>query len=154
MKLSGRLLLILAAFVASFHFVEAQPGLGVGSSGLTVKTSPTGKFGFIGRLYFDVGSNNFIVPQVNLIRWFINEEKAKFYGGFGLNAAITIDDGFNYSSTGLRLPLGIEYFPFESKPFSIAVEGGLLLNTAEDYNTLGFTSLVELTFYLGKPNKE
>lgn len=154
MKFSGRFLLILVAMVASFHFVKAQPGLGVGSSGLAVKTGPTSKFGFIGRLYFEVGSNNFIVPQVNLIRRFVNEEKAKFYGGIGLNAAITIDEGFTYSSTGLRVPLGIEYFPFESKPFSIAVEGGLLLNTAEEYNTLGFTSLVELTFYPGKRNKE
>jgi hypothetical protein len=140
--------------VASFQFAQAQVGLGIGSSGLAIKTSPTGKFGFIGRLYFDVGSNNFIVPQVNLIRRFVNEEKAKFYGGVGLSSSINIDEGDTFNAIGLRVPLGIEYFPFESKPFSIAVEGGLLLNTAERYSTLGFTSLVELTFYPGKRNKE
>lgn len=154
MAFSGRFLLILAVMVSTVHVARAQVGLGVGSSGLAVKTAPDGKFGFIGRLNFNVGSNNIIVPQLNLIRRFVNEEKAKFYGGVGVTSTMNLDGFDPVNSLGLRVPLGIEYFPFETKPFSIGAEGGLTFNAGERYGIVGFTSLVELTFYLGGPKKE
>jgi hypothetical protein len=80
-------LLLLIGFAAS---TKAQIGLGLGSSGIHVKTSTEKDFGLMGRLGFSLGNNSVLLPELNGIKRLINEDKAKLYLGVGIGAYLPL----------------------------------------------------------------
>lgn len=145
-----KLFLVLFLFVASFTLTYAQIGLGIGSSGFNLKTSPDKTLGLIVRTNFIIANNSFFNPEINGIKRLVNEEKTKLYLGVGLGSIIGFESFDNINSVFVKLPVGIEYFPFESKRISLTAETGLDFSFAENNNSLGFLSIIEITFYLNK----
>ncbi len=135
------MLLIVALATAR----QAQIGLGMGSSGINVKTSAENDLRFIGRLDFFIGGFSRVTPEINLVHQFVNESQINAYFGGKLGAVI--GDGFDEDFINIGVPLGIEFFPLEGKKLSVAVESGLLLQASEDI-FLYIPSIVEFTFYL------
>jgi hypothetical protein len=136
---------------ASCTFSFAQIGLGLGSSGFNLKTSPDKNLGLIFRTNFRVGNDILVIPEINGIKRLVNEEKAKLYLGVGVGSYILADRSFDrFNTVYVKVPVGIEYFPFESKRFSLTAETGLGFFNSEAENSLNFLSLLELTFYLQK----
>lgn len=145
------------AFIILFFFLItctgsfAQIGLGLGSSGFNLKTSPDKNFGLIARTNLRLGDSFIVIPEINGIKRFINEDKAKLYGGLGIGSVIAVDRSFDqFNTIYFKLPVGIEYFPFESKRFSLTAETGLGFFFSEAESSVSFLSTLELTFYLSK----
>jgi hypothetical protein len=144
---------LFLAFISftSYTFTFAQIGLGLGSSGFNLKTSPDKGLGLIVRTNFRIGNDVVFIPEINGIKRFVNEDKAKLYMGVGLGSYILADRSFDqFNTIYLKVPVGIEYFPFESKRFSLTAETGLGFFFSEAETSLNFLSLLELTFYLQK----
>jgi hypothetical protein len=144
--------LFLALFLfLTCTFTFAQIGLGLGSSGFNLKTSPDKNLGLIVRTNFRIGNDVLIVPEINGIKRLVNEDKTKLYLGVGVGSYIRADRSFDRINTiYAKVPVGIEYFPFENKRFSLTAETGLGLFFSEAESSLNFLSLLELTFYLQK----
>ena len=81
-------------------------------------------------------------------RQIVNEEKAKFYlsGELGLRFISEFDN----APVLFRVPLGVEYFPFENAPISATVEGGPNFYFEEGGAIFFFTSLIEVAYYFGR----
>lgn len=146
-------------FLPVFSF--AQAGLGVGSQGVVFKTGADAKYALVSRLGFQLGSGGAVRPQINLVGRMVNELKAKLYGGIGAGASLLAEadvlpdgsiDSIEYFL--LRAPLGVEYFPFQTKHFSITAETGLDYfvadNRTDRRGNIQFSGLLEITFYFAK----
>ena len=143
-------LVLLFIFSCSFVNAQSQLGIGVGSRGVVVKSSPTQKFRYSlrfepnGDFYFAYNAD--LDVGLNLIR----EEKAIFYLNFGggVNTYDTNSQDAEYYF--LKLPVGVEYFPFERKNISIAIEAFPSINFSwyrfEVQNVI-FDGLVEIAYY-------
>ncbi len=129
---------------------SAQVGLGIGSSGFNLKTSPDKNLGLIVRTNFFISNRSLLNPEINGIKRLVNEEKTKLYLGMGVGGVIGFESFDNINSVFAKIPVGIEYFPFESKRISLTAETGLDFSFAENNNSLGFLSILEITFYLKK----
>jgi hypothetical protein len=145
-----KLFLSLFLLITSFTLTYAQIGLGIGSSGFNLKTSPDKTLGLIARSNFIIANNSFFIPEINGIKRLVNEEKTKLYLGVGLGSVIGFESFDNINSIFAKVPVGIEYFPFESKRISLTAETGLNFSFAEHNNSLGFLGILEITFYLNK----
>jgi hypothetical protein len=119
--------LLLAFFLLCIYSTtNAQVGLGLGSAGFNLKTSPDKNLGLIFRTNFRVGNDILVIPKINGIKRFINEDKAKLYLGIGVGSYILADQSFDQINTiYAKVPVGIEYFPFERKKFSLSAETNL-----------------------------
>ncbi len=143
-----KLFLPLFLLITSFTLSYALIGLGIGSSGFNLKTSPEKDLGLIVRTNFLIANNSLFIPEINGIRRIINEDKTKLYLGVGVGSVIRFESFDNINSIFAKLPVGIEYFPFESKRISLTAETGLNFSFAENNNSLGILSILEITFYL------
>lgn len=133
----------------------AQAGLGIGSQGLLIKSSPDAKYAFMGRLGFQLGTDISIRPQINVIGRIINELNAKLYSGVGAGFLLFPNrENNSYEYFLIRAPLGVEWFPFQGKLFSVTIETGLDYFVADsrtnDQGNIQFGGLAELTFYVGR----
>lgn len=146
-----KLYITVFIFLISYTLSLAQIGLGLGSSGFNLKTSPDKNVGLIVRTNLRIGNSVLFIPEINVIKRFVNEDKAKLYGGLGVGSVIHADQSFDqFNTIFLKVPLGIEYFPFESKRFSLSAETGLGFFFSEAETSVNFLSILELTFYLNK----
>lgn len=142
--------LVIFILLLSATFAHGQTvGLGVGSGGLAIKSSPENDWRFAGRLDLQLTSGfGLIQPSLMVARQVVNEEKAKFY--LGGEIGLRLFTGFESTQVVLRTPVGVEYFPFENVPISATVEGGLNLFLERFNNALVINSLVEVTYYFGQ----
>lgn len=145
-----KIIFSFALLLGSLNTASAQIGLGIGSSGFNLKTSPNKNLGLIARTYFFVSNRSLLNPEINGIKRLVNEDKTKLYMGVGVGGVIGFESFDNINSIFVKIPVGIEYFPFESKRISLTAETGLDFTFAENNNSLGFLSILEITFYLKK----
>jgi len=137
-----------------------QIGLGLGSQGLLFKTAPDSRYSFTARAGFQLGAQTVFRPQISFTGRMVNEVKAKLYAGVGAGFSLLAEDDPNtfaqdtYQYFLLYAPLGFEFFPFQSKLFSVTVETGLDFfisdNRVGNQGYLKQRGLVELTFYFSK----
>ena len=138
--------LFIAAFLIS-NTSKAQVGLGVGTSGINVKSNPDKALGLIFRQDFGLtyrGFNSELNGRINVT----NKSDVKFY--FGVGGGINYYDGGNNKltyNTYVKMPIGLEYFP--SDRFSVAVESGFSYFLTSEFFNIG-TGLVEFSYYFGR----
>ncbi len=142
--------LVIFALLLSASFAHGQSvGLGIGSGGLVVKSNPSNDWRFAGRFDLQLASGfGLIQPSLMVARQVVNEEKAKFYVGGELGARIFTE--FESTQVLFRIPLGVEYFPFEDVPISATVEGGPNFFFEEENTAFFLSSLVEVAYYFGR----
>ena len=148
--------LVIFAILLSASFAHGQSvGLGIGSStltsngGLVLKSNPQNDWRFAGRFNVQlIESFSIIQPSLMIAYQIVNEEKAKFFlgGEVGLQF-ITESD---VTPALIRIPIGVEYFPFESVPISATIDSGPSLYLQDESSVFFITSLLEITYYFGK----
>lgn len=143
--------LIIFALLLSASFAHSQSvGLGIGSGGLAIKSNPNNNWRFAARLDLQLTDNfNVTSPSVMVVRQIVNEEHAKFYSGAELGARIATI-GFETAQATVRIPVGVEYFPFEDIPVSGTIEGGLNFYLEPENNVFFIGSQVEVSYYFGR----
>ncbi len=141
--------LVIIALLISASFAHGQSvGLGIGSGGLVIKSNPNNDWRFAGRFNLQLTSGfGLVQPSLMVARQVVNEEKAKFYVGGEIGARIITE--FESNQMFFRIPLGVEYFPFENVPISATVEGGPYFLFGEDNTIFLLSSLLEVTYYFG-----
>ncbi len=142
--------LVIFALLLSASFAHGQSvGLGIGSSGLVIKSNPSNNWRFGGRVDVQL-TDGFSVfqPSLMVARQVVNEEKAKFYVGGELGLRLVSE--FESNPVLFRIPLGVEYFPFEGVPISATVEGSPYFFFEEESTIFFFSSLIEIAYYFGR----
>ena len=148
--------LVIFALLLSASFAHGQSvGLGIGSGtiisngGLAIKSNPQNDWRFIGRINAQlIEGFSIIQPSLTVARQVVNEDKAKFYVGGEVGIQfITESDN---TPALIRIPVGVEYFPFENVPISATVEGGPVLYLQEENSAFLITSLLEVSYYFGQ----
>ncbi|GEM_PF-5044842 len=122
--------------------------IGLGTNGAVVRWHFSDNLSTIARFEYSHNDQGRLEPQLNFIGRFVKHELGNVYTGLGI--AFDLVGGEN-SGYDLRLPVGLEYFPFEGKNISFGLETGFLLyNTTNGGDRADFRSfgLFELNFYL------
>ncbi|MGB3781000.1 MAG: hypothetical protein WA960_21735 [Tunicatimonas sp.] len=142
--------LVIFALLFSASFAHGQSvGLGIGSGGIVFKSNPNNDWRFAGRFDLQLASGfGLIQPSLMVARQVVNEDKAKFYVGGEIGARIITE--FESTQVLFRIPLGVEYFPFENVPISATVEGSPYFLFEEENTVFLLSSLLEITYYFGQ----
>jgi hypothetical protein len=141
--------LILFLFPLTIN-AQSKIGLGIGNRGIVIKSFPATTLRYSLRIEPDIrfffGFNTDLDIGLNLIR----EEKATLYltlGGGIQSYDVNFDAGEFYF---FKIPLGVEFFPFERKNLSVAVEAFPVayMNWFRfEVDNISMEGLVEITYY-------
>ncbi|NRB50313.1 MAG: hypothetical protein HRU41_21725 [Saprospiraceae bacterium] len=149
MKQPFIVVLLLLLFPLTIN-AQSTIGLGLGNRGIVIKSFPSSTFRYSLRIEPDIefffGFNADLDLGINLVR----EEKATLYmtlGGGIQSYDVDFDAAEFYF---FKIPLGIEFFPFERKNLSVAAEAFPIANMnwfQFEVDSIRMEGLVEITYY-------
>jgi hypothetical protein len=126
----------------------AQWGLGIGTSGLNLKTNPDKTFGLIFRQNASISGDVWrFSSELNGVVRLVNKSDIKFH--LGLGGGIDYGKVENKFSGNyfVKFPVGLEYFM--SDRWSISVESGFSYFLSQKFFSRGL-GLFEITYYFDR----
>ncbi len=144
------IVLLILLFCPLYINAQSKIGLGLGNRGIVIKSFPAGIFRYSLRMEPDIrfffGFNADLDLGFNLLR----EEKATLYltlGGGIQSYDVNFDAGEFYF---FKIPLGVEFFPFEKRNLSVAAEAFPIayMNWFRfEVDNIRMEGMVEITYY-------